>query len=320
MSNQNNTKALVETALLTALAVVLILITTYVPVLGIICTFIWPLPIAMVYIRHGVKNSVLSLAVTGIIAGMMVGPIVALGLVTSLGLTGVILGYCISKKKPSSFTLIAITIVTFISSLITIKLYSIVAGQDIVRQTINEFMQTVDMVKNLYASAGIPQETIDQAMKVLPTADFFVMLMPSVFVMYSLFSSFISYVVAQLIFKKFKVEMDHIRSLDQWYIPSSVVTVLSILMIVALLMPYIGMKNSQAYTLNVFMMFQLAFSINGFGLLSFFLKKKNVAKVLRIVIYCLIFVSPLMNAMFIAGIFDYAINYRKLDKTRIKRV
>ena len=49
------TSAMVEAGILAAIAIVMALISMYVPVLGAFVNFVWPLPIVICGCRHGLK-------------------------------------------------------------------------------------------------------------------------------------------------------------------------------------------------------------------------------------------------------------------------
>jgi len=50
-----NTRALVESALLAVIGMILVLIGEYLPFIGMIALFLWPLPSALVVLRHGMR-------------------------------------------------------------------------------------------------------------------------------------------------------------------------------------------------------------------------------------------------------------------------
>lgn len=124
MDRQNRTKALVESSILTAAAVVLILMCLYLPAFFLVGLFIWPIPITLIYIRHGFKYSLLSLVVTYIITAMTSDPVTALGLVMVYGLLGVVLGYAVNSKKTASVSLVIMSTAAFLSTMAVFKLFS----------------------------------------------------------------------------------------------------------------------------------------------------------------------------------------------------
>ena len=97
MYSGERTRSLVEAGLLVAITVVISIFVLFVPVLGAIGSFVLPIPIAVLYIRHDFKLSLIASIVSALIVG------ITLGLETSLSfalfaIIGLILGYCFKKK------------------------------------------------------------------------------------------------------------------------------------------------------------------------------------------------------------------------------
>ena len=69
------TSAMVEAGILAAIAIVMALISMYVPVLGAFVNFVWPLPIVICGCRHGLKWSIMTLLVATIIIAMNSSPL-----------------------------------------------------------------------------------------------------------------------------------------------------------------------------------------------------------------------------------------------------
>ena len=94
------TSAMVESGILAAIAIVMALISMYVPVAGVFVNFVWPLPIIICGMRHGMKWSLMSLAVAGIIVAIIISPLQAFFLVAIFGLMGIVLGECMRRRMP----------------------------------------------------------------------------------------------------------------------------------------------------------------------------------------------------------------------------
>ena len=82
------TSAMVEAGILAAVAIVMALISMYVPVLGAFVNFVWPLPIVICGCRHGLKWSIMTLLVATVIIAMIISPINAFFLAAIFGLFG----------------------------------------------------------------------------------------------------------------------------------------------------------------------------------------------------------------------------------------
>ena len=65
------TKSMTESGLLAAITVITALIGVYVPLLGTVAILLWPLPILVLEVRHGIKWSLMSVLVAGIIMSIL---------------------------------------------------------------------------------------------------------------------------------------------------------------------------------------------------------------------------------------------------------
>ena len=60
-------KSTTESGLLVAITVIMALIAVYMPIMGIAATMLWPLPIIVLIVRHGMKYGLLSIAAASVI-------------------------------------------------------------------------------------------------------------------------------------------------------------------------------------------------------------------------------------------------------------
>lgn len=316
MQRKSTTRQLVESALLTAITAMLILIGYYVPIFYFIGTFIYPLPLALIYVRNGSKYSLMSLVVTGVIVGITIDPLTALSITILSGLLGIALGYSLKKKNPIYITIGIMAGVTFVSTIALIKLSTLILGQDILMQGINQFTQSLEMVKGFYTKAGIPKEQIDMMLKVFPGPDVIKLLVPAMFVLHGLVTSFITYLMAQKIFRKFGYNLEEIKPLSNWYIPVWLMMGFLAVIVFGFVLKLLKVPMVDNYLINATIIFNFIFSINGLAAVSFFLKKKNVTKGLRVVIVIFIAFSQLSSILYFLGIMDYVLDFRKLDPKR----
>lgn len=71
---RRKTSAIVESGILAAIAVIFTLIGNYIPVLDVIVSVWWPLPIILCGRRNGLMWSVLCLLVTGAVVAVLISP------------------------------------------------------------------------------------------------------------------------------------------------------------------------------------------------------------------------------------------------------
>lgn len=315
MNRENSTKALVESGILTGVAVVLMLISLYIPVISMVTLFIWPLPITLIYIRHNIKYSILSLIVTGLVITMVSDPFSALWFTIIFGIMSVVMGYCIKTKKPASVTLLYMGITNFICIIAVFYGFTMVVGQDLLGQFKSAIEQSINMTKNMYSSMGMPQETIDSTLKLLDINKM-MMVIPATLVLFSAFVAYVTYSTAGFLFKRFGYNLNRVRPFSEWYMPFEVAMGIILFTFLGYFLNAREVSVGESLFLNSVSIFRLAFILIGLSSAAFFLKKRGMAKGIIFVILLFAAMSPLSSIIEILGVFDYSLDLRKLDTNR----
>ncbi|MBZ4662545.1 MAG: hypothetical protein JG776_227 [Caloramator sp.] len=320
MQNRTSTRSIVEAGLLTAINVVLILASIYVPFLYFVGIFLWPIPIALTFLRHNFKYSLLSVIATGAIVAFTVDPITAVSFAIIYGALGLVMGYCIKNKKSVITTFTFMSIVVFISTAVLIKLSNLILGQDILKSMIQMLDESVKITKEIYGGLGVPQEQIDSLLKkLIPSSDIIIMVFPVTMLLYSLMSALVSYLFAYKIFNRFGYKVEKIKPLSQWYIPVKLATAILVIVLISFVLVVTNFPNALSYYYNAQILFSFVFTINGIAAVDFYFIKREMKGFLRFLIIFFVMTSPLSNIIFIIGIMDYIFNYRRLDYRRIRK-
>ena len=79
MENKNySTKAIVEAALISVIISVIMILTSYLPIVSFIGTLILPIPVAILYIRYNTKVTVTAIFLSIILTSILFNPIRAI--------------------------------------------------------------------------------------------------------------------------------------------------------------------------------------------------------------------------------------------------
>jgi uncharacterized protein YybS (DUF2232 family) len=310
MNQGSSTRALVEAGLFTAIAVILIFITIYIPIFLFIGMFLWPIPITIIYIRHGFKYSFLSLIATGIITAMIFGPIRALTIVLVFGFMGLVLGYCIKNKKSGSVTIAIMSAVMFFSLAANYMIYVKIIGQDIINLALVELEKNMELMKQTYANKQLTKEQAD-TLKALYDIDFARMVIPSTFIMGSVIMSFLSYVISGKLLRK---------PFSEWYMHTQIAFGIMAIVLIGFIFYQSDKNEGLKYLYNSQLIFQYSFTLIGMSVVAYLFKKRGMSTFLSAVIIFFLLSTPIFfNFLMIIGIIDYTFDWRKLDPKRQKR-
>ena len=154
------TSAMVEAGILAAIAIVMALISMYVPVLGAFVNFVWPLPIVICGARHGLKWSIMTLLVATIIIAMIMSPVNAFFLAAIFGLLGLILGECMRRHLAPMQLMAFGTIGGIIALVLNIVLSFVVLGIDPINMMFTSFDESLVQLAAYYREHGMSEADI----------------------------------------------------------------------------------------------------------------------------------------------------------------
>jgi len=310
----NNTKSMIEGALLAAITIILSLFTLYLPVLGVFASLIWPVPIVILGIRHGFRTSILSTVVAGVFVAILSGPIQAFTVVLGFGLIGIAMGWAI-KRDFSPFKVLLIGgISSFISKVVLVGVSLLVMGINPITQEITLMKESLTMIGNMYKGMGMSPDTVKSTITQFNSVlDLMAVAFPGLLLISSFMDSFLTYQVTKAILSRLGQKLEQFTPFWQWQLPAYTVTLFLLGKLFTMLEVYWPVGALKVLGLNLIVIFSVAFFLQGFSVLAYFLAKWNVSKVLRIIIVFLIFFNPIMTLIiFWAGMLDILFNFRHI--------
>jgi uncharacterized protein YybS (DUF2232 family) len=314
-NNKHTARSTVEAGLMSIVVFVLFLITAYVPGIGSLGSFILPIPIALLYIRHNRVVSILCIVVSTILISMFVDPMSAISSVAVYGLSGLALGFSVSRGFKSTFTMVITSITNIIGYLISwyIIIYVImnINLTKMIQQIIDLLKQSAEMSKNMAVnSANNP--LYDQIKNL--DVNFFLFMIPGTVIMLAVITAILNYLVAQKLLKNFNIKLSPIRGFKEWYLDNRVGALIIVFVCIGIVLQskkiYIG---NYIYSSSMYI-FNYAFVIVGAAVTFYYLTEKfNVKKALAGVICGFFVISGFQVFLLYVGLIDLLIDIRGLD-------
>ena len=310
-----NTHKLTEGAVLLAAYAVLILMTVYIPVLGIVTNFFLAVP----FILYAAKNTILNSFVFFIVAcfiSFIVGSIVAIPFTFSFGLTGLVMGYFIQKNKSRSSSFIAATlaflgtiIVQYVAAIALFQFNLIEEVFTLMKETIN---RSISMIETL--GQNIDVTPLKQMLETIPLLE---VLTPSLFVTTALMIVFIIEIVSYPIVKRFGVNLASAKPFRELTLPKSILWYYLITMLATFIMkPEEGTYWFTALV-NIGFILQLLMVIQGLSFIYFICYQKGIPKAVPIIATILTFLMPFfLSIVRILGIIDLGFDLKKRLNTK----
>ncbi|WP_199872899.1 YybS family protein [Inediibacterium massiliense] len=313
---QHKTRAMVEVSLLIALISVFTIIGTYIPVLTFIIFFL-PTPFIILGKRHGMYYIGLAILIWTMITGSFIGPIESIFLSILMGGTAAIMAYLMKKDASVGKILAGGTFVCLIGMVLSIQLSAKVMGIDLISQMKEAFEQSMNMQMSMYETVGMEKIQLEQLKKTLEMGmQMLVLTIPGAIIISSTILPFANYTLTCKILKKLGYETKALPPLKYVRLPKSFLMGTFLIIGLTMLTRYFNFVNYQSLVVNVFLILQLVYFIQGIAVMSYFFHALKMSKPVKILLYILILFSG--KGIFLlatVGFIDCFMDLRKL-KTR----
>lgn len=316
MTKNSKSKNIVETSILTALIFIFMFLTQIFG-LGIITSIIAPIPLIVIYVKHGFKMSILSLLISLILMTLLVGPINALVSVITTGAIGIAFGFGVKNKKTGNMTLFYVFIANLIATIInfTLSLYLISnmtligllqKNVDAYKAQVDTLMKatsdpnTIEAYKNMMASF-----TVEKILVILPT----------IILIYVLVSSLISYTAARSVLVKLNYKVNNFDHFTKWYLPPVIIAGFILIAIIGMGLKMNGVNAGKDIFTAVWHALAAFMAIQGLSLAAYFMKAKLKFKMPIVVIICVFLIITIIPITYLIaiGIVDVLLDYRSVD-------
>ncbi len=314
------TSAMVEAGILAAVAIVMALIGTYMPFLGIIINFIWPLPIIICGMRNGLKWSIMCLIVAGVVTAMVINPLQAFFLVAIFGLLGIIIGECMRRHLPPMRLMLFASAGAVLSLIINIGLSFLILGINPVEMVFTTFDESLMQAADFYRSSGMNEADIEKS--VAGMKNMFSMMrviMPAAFLVTAPIMAFINYMAAKKVLTRLGEHFESFPPFTMLKVPGWFIWPFAI-SLVAVTWFYKYNRETWLYTffVNVQTFFSFALVLQGIVILYWFVDNYKKPRWWANIGTCLIFIVPIFSQIILyLGAFDIIMDFRKIREKRL---
>ncbi|MFE8704093.1 YybS family protein [Cytobacillus sp. FJAT-54145] len=305
-----NVHKLTEGALFLAIFAVLLLITLYLPVLGIVVNLFLALPFILFAAKNDRKSSLVFL-VASILISLIVGTFLAIPLALAYGLTGIVMGDFIREKKSRVAVFISGSLVFLVSLVIQYAVAVALFEMDFIKESILVFKESVSMSVEMLNNLGqTPNETLVEQLEA--SVEMMESLIPSLFVMASFLIVFLIQLVSFPIIKRFGVDIAGWKPFRELQLPKSLLWYYLITLVASLMINpgegsffFLAIVNL-SFVLQFFMIAQ------GLAFVYYISYIKSFPKAIPIIITVLMFFIPIvLYIVRILGIIDLGFDLRK---------
>ncbi len=308
------TKSIVEGAFLSAITVILFLASLYIPLLGTLISFLCPLPIIILCLRHDLKIALFSLAIAFFLVTILAGPFQGLIGILGFGTLGIALGIAIKRK----LSLLEILLIGSATSFIS-KIFLMVIGMWLMDINplflgIDQLDQSINQALSFYENMGLnPEQTESVKDSLLQTLEMLKLAFPAMLVVASVFDTFINYWVAGKILKRLGYYLKPFVPFYEWRASKSFFWSYAFGIFILLLNSKYKIAVLERIGVNIQLLFSIIFLITGLAVVSYVLHHYKVKSFLCWIVYIIIFIQPFLSLTVTwIGILDVWLDFRKL--------
>jgi len=326
-----STNAIVEAGLIAVFIAVILIVTGYAPVLSFLGVLILPIPITVLYLRQNFKTTLCCILVSTIVTSMVFDPITSVSAAINYSLVGLTLGYCIKNKKSSYYTIITLTVACILSYILSLLILAVFVEKtnlvnlikEYINTIMNSFNSSMEQIKGYYRDMGMSNEQLQNIDKVLSSfnKDILIMMLPAAVVGYGFVSAYVNYVIASVILKKLRYEVNSLMPFSEFYISNLVGAFLIGCICIGIILNGRGVSGAEYLYKATFILLSLILSLNGIATAVYYLQRKRLMPKGTIVfIIVLSFILALGNIYLMVGFVEMILDLRRLDPYRIRKV
>lgn len=301
-------KDLITGTLITCLAVV---VCALVPIVGLMGSVFIPIPLIFFRIKAGLPTArLIALAAAGFV--LLLGGSLELLFFGELLLIGVLMGELMVRRWPLEPMALAVCGIAAGVAAAGVWALGLVTGRGMLETLADGVRHNLDLTLQLYRDMGMAREQIEFLEGSLDVIQqIMIGLMPALVIGSTLMTFWVCLLTARRLLQRHGLPVPDYGALDHWKAPEVLVwgVIASGLL---LLMPSLTAKT---VGLNGMALFMLVYFFQGIAIVAFVLRKKQVPRVARVVLYGLIALQQLvMLAVVGVGFFDTWFNFRKIGK------
>jgi len=309
---QTKVRPMVEGGLLAAIAIIFAMISVYLPVIGSFVTLIWPVPIVLLGVRHGLKWSIMSTLVSGVLIAMLLEPLQAMTVIVGSGLIGIVLGYAFRRKFSPMKTMFWGSVTSILSKVILFGVALVVTGINPLDIQSDIIAKSMEQGVEVYRNFGMPeQELAIMKERMQSIVELVKVILPAGFILAAILETLFNFSIAKLVLKKLGHPIADLPPFKEWMLPNYI----TYLFVLALAMIYWGQSHDLIMLYQVGMNVQTLTTtlllVQGLSIFYYFVGKYNLSRAVMGIILFMILTNGLLSQIAIfAGAVDTIIDYR----------
>lgn len=309
------TSAMVEAGILAAVAIVMALISVYIPVVGVFVNFVWPLPIVICGMRHGLQWSVMTLMAAAIILAMIISPVNAFFLAVIFGLLGLVLGECMRRRLTPGRVMLYGSVGAVITLGLNFALSFAILGINPIEMMFSSFHESLSQLTAYYQGQGLAEaeikKIVDEYRELLRMMR---IIMPGAFLLCAPVLAFLNYWAARKILGRIGETFEAFPRFTMLQVPGWILWPYA-LSLFAVTYFYQQDRGSWMYiaSVNIQTVCSFVLVLQGISLIYWYVESRNKPSWWANLAVAAVFVLPFMSQIIVyVGAFDVVFDWRRI--------
>ncbi|MBR1759746.1 MAG: YybS family protein [Schwartzia sp.] len=304
--------SMTESGLLAAVTVVMALIGVYVPILGTVAILLWPLPILVLIVRHGLRWGVMAVAVAGVLTALLMEPAVSLRLALAFAPGGIALGLGFRREWSPVRTLVTGIACSMAAKLAALALLFALTGVEPFSVQFDMMEQSFDTTAKMYRSFGMSEAQIEESRTILAQNLALVrLLLPLIVVTMGLMDTTINYLVGATVLRRLGHDVRTLPPFAEWRLPSVFVYLFGFSLVGAYWGSTRNITLLYQASLNLSMLATIAGLVEGLSVYTYASRHFHWPKFLAMVFLGFMMLNGfLLRLLCLVGLFDMVLDYR----------
>ncbi|BEP30410.1 DUF2232 domain-containing protein [Helicovermis profundi] len=323
--NNSNTRTILEISIMAVLSTMFYLAAIYVPLIGYLI-FLTPIFYAIIGIKNGTDKVFAMIIGSFFMTFMISGFVNAIILVLIGGINGVIFSEIVRHKKNKSTLILSLTGGYVLAFSIGIILVQYLTKIDLFTSINSQVLIYKDVINSTFDSLktiGTYEESLIENMRVgyIASVDQIIsvvkMSLPFLLISISALSSLLTATFGYKILRKLNIEVVEEKKYKDFRYPNHITWGTTLIVVMSFLAIKMGIINSDILSINILLIMMLVFSIQGLSTIFYYMDKKNMNKILKVIfIIVLIFLKPML-VLALLGWTDAIFDFRKINNRTI---
>lgn len=281
-------------------------------------TLLIPVPFIVLGVRNGFSWNILSIVITLLVVEIFLGDTMGASLVIVFAPLSMAINYCIEKRKNTKQTIFISTIVFLVPLITTLILGMKIADIDLITEMNTAFTEYISVQTGVLKEVGLESDKIlDVVNNVESLYSEFLMIIPSLIIVFSIFITYINYFFTGVILRKMKYGLIRRPSLSRFQLPRNIILGTGIMLATSYLFKQFNFQNSEALLLNILFLILTMFMIQGLAVLDFVLKRMKINLVFRVILIVIFaLILPMGSVIIFIGLLDSVFDMRKLRRLK----